>query len=100
MERKDNDLLKKYFDLQKIDSQHATGLNALTSKVSSLYQYDNQMKSKLVNILAAENQNLTFPALNDCSGEINKNWYENFITIFTFNFTPTILKTMTYFRSY
>ena len=53
MERKDNDLLKKYFDLQKIDSQHATGLNALTSKVSSLYQYDNQMKSKLVNIFVA-----------------------------------------------
>ena len=39
---------KHVSDLKKIDTQHATGLNALTSKVSSLYQSDNQMTSKLV----------------------------------------------------
>ena len=39
---------KHVSDLEMIDTQHATGLNALTSKVSSLYQSDNQMTSKLV----------------------------------------------------
>ena len=47
---------KHVSDLKKIDTQHATGLNALSSKVSSLYQSDNQMTSKLVNIFSVENQ--------------------------------------------
>ena len=55
-----NNINKHVSDFQKIDTQHANGLNDLTSKVSSLYQSDNQMKSKLVNILAAENQNVFF----------------------------------------
>ena len=55
-----NNINKHVTDFQKIDTQHANGLNDLTSKVSSLYQSDNQMKSKLVNILAAENQNVFF----------------------------------------
>ena len=50
------DINKHVTDLKKIDTQHATGLNALSSKVSSLYQSDNQMTSKLVNIFSVENQ--------------------------------------------
>ena len=50
------DINKHVIDLKKIDTQHATGLNALSSKVSSLYQSDNQMTSKLVNIFSVENQ--------------------------------------------